>query len=170
MMLHGKRIAWYGIGTEYLNAIVPVWSAEVASHTSRGTFIASGLTLNIFGVVVAYWIEFSLGFIDEGKGQLRWRLSTAIEVIPVLMLMITYTLCTLFGIFCIDRVGRRIGLWWGAVGHGISLILAGALSSKDHLDKRSSTTANRTLEEMWDEETCCKAWQERRSEVATCEE
>ncbi len=25
-----------GIGTGYLNAIVPVWSAEVATHTSRG--------------------------------------------------------------------------------------------------------------------------------------
>jgi MFS family permease len=28
-----------GIGTGILNAIVPVWSAEVASHTSRGAFI-----------------------------------------------------------------------------------------------------------------------------------
>ncbi len=27
-----------GIGTGYLNAIVPVWSAEVATHTSRGLY------------------------------------------------------------------------------------------------------------------------------------
>lgn len=37
----------------------------------------------------------------------------------------------------IDRVGRRIGLWWGAIGQGTSLILAGAFSRliKDYPDK-----------------------------------
>jgi MFS family permease len=44
-----------GIGTGFLNVIVPVWSAEVASHKSRGAFIALEFTLNIAGVVVAYW-------------------------------------------------------------------------------------------------------------------
>lgn len=62
-----------GVGTGCLNAIVPVWSAEVASHTSRGAFIASEFTLNIFGVVVAYWLEFGMGFIGNGDTQVRWR-------------------------------------------------------------------------------------------------
>lgn len=62
-----------GIGTGCLNAIVPVWSAEVATHTSRGAFIASEFTLNIFGVVVAYWLEFGMGFIGDGNTQVRWR-------------------------------------------------------------------------------------------------
>lgn len=62
-----------GIGTGHLNAIVPVWSAEVASHTSRGAFIASEFTLNIFGVVVAYWLEFGLGYVGDGNTQVRWR-------------------------------------------------------------------------------------------------
>ena len=50
---------------------------------------------------------------------------------------ITYTCCTAFGVLAIDRVGRRIGLWWGAVGQGTSLILAGAFSRliKDYPDK-----------------------------------
>ena len=46
-----------GIGTGLLNAITPVWATETAAHTSRGLFIAVQFTLNIFGVVVAYWIE-----------------------------------------------------------------------------------------------------------------
>lgn len=46
-----------GIGTGVLNAIVPVWATETAEHTSRGQFIAIEFTLNIFGVVVAYWLE-----------------------------------------------------------------------------------------------------------------
>jgi MFS family permease len=46
-----------GWGTGILNAIVPVWATETAEHTSRGQFIAIEFTLNIFGVVVAYWME-----------------------------------------------------------------------------------------------------------------
>ena len=46
-----------GVGTGVLNAIVPVWATETAEHTSRGQFIAIEFTLNIFGVVAAYWLE-----------------------------------------------------------------------------------------------------------------
>lgn len=46
-----------GIGTGMLNAITPVWVAETVGHTSRGQSIAMEFTLNIFGVVVAYWLE-----------------------------------------------------------------------------------------------------------------
>lgn len=46
-----------GWGTGILNAIVPVYATETAEHTSRGQFIAIEFTLNIFGVVVAYWME-----------------------------------------------------------------------------------------------------------------
>jgi MFS family permease len=46
-----------GWGTGILNAIVPVWATETAEHTSRGQFIAIEFTLNILGVVVAYWME-----------------------------------------------------------------------------------------------------------------
>ena len=62
-----------------MNAIVPVWSAEVATHTSRGAFIASEFTLNIFGVVVAYWLEFGLGFVGDGSSQVRWRVRNALS-------------------------------------------------------------------------------------------
>jgi hypothetical protein len=95
-----------GIGTGHLNAIVPVWSAEVATHTSRGeffwlflnegyiltlkkgAFIALEFTLNIFGVVVAYWLEFGLGFIGDGRTQIRWRFPIAFQIIPVVVFMV----------------------------------------------------------------------------------
>ena len=37
-------------------------------------------------------------------------------------------LSTLLAVATIDRLGRRVGLWWGAVGQGISLILAGVFA------------------------------------------
>ena len=58
-----------------MNVAVPVWSAEVAHHTSRGAFIALELTLNLLGVVVAYWMEFGLSFVGDGSSQIRWRVS-----------------------------------------------------------------------------------------------
>ena len=56
-LLKGIARIFNGIGTGILNAITPVWATETAEHTSRGQFIAIEFTLNIFGVVVAYWIE-----------------------------------------------------------------------------------------------------------------
>lgn len=76
-----------GIGTGILNAIVPVWATETAEHTSRGQFIAIEFTLNIFGVVVAYWLSFGLSFIDNGESAIRWRFPIAFQIIPLLVLL-----------------------------------------------------------------------------------
>ncbi|KAL3418715.1 hypothetical protein PVAG01_10431 [Phlyctema vagabunda] len=75
-----------GWGTGILNAIVPVWATETAEHTSRGQFIAIEFTLNIFGVVVAYWLEFGLSYIDGGASAFRWRFPIAFQIIPLLVL------------------------------------------------------------------------------------
>ncbi|KAI9813003.1 MAG: hypothetical protein M1832_006440 [Thelocarpon impressellum] len=77
-----------GIGTGILNAIVPVWATETAEHTSRGQFIAIEFTLNIFGVVVAYWLEYGLSNIDGGASPFRWRFPIAFQIIPLLFLFI----------------------------------------------------------------------------------
>lgn len=75
-----------GIGTGVLNSIVPVWATETAEHTSRGQFVAIEFTLNIFGVAVAYWLEFGLSFIDSGTGPFQWRFPIAFQIIPLLFL------------------------------------------------------------------------------------
>lgn len=76
-----------GIGTGILNAIVPVWATETSEHTSRGQFIAIEFTLNIFGVVVAYWLEFGLSYINGGRSAIRWRFPIAFQIIPLLILL-----------------------------------------------------------------------------------
>ncbi|KAJ0383212.1 hypothetical protein COL922a_010940 [Colletotrichum nupharicola] len=62
----GSRLV-NAIGTGILNGIVPVWASELADYTSRGSFIAMEFTLNIFGVVVAYWLGYGVSFIDNGE-------------------------------------------------------------------------------------------------------
>ncbi|KAJ5769185.1 hypothetical protein N7520_003744 [Penicillium odoratum] len=75
-----------GIGTGILNAIVPVWATETAEHTSRGQFIAIEFTLNIFGVVLAYWLEFGLSFIDDGRSPFRWRFPIGFQILFLVVL------------------------------------------------------------------------------------
>lgn len=55
--MNGKARVLNGVGTGILNAITPVWATETAAHTSRGQFVSIEFTLNILGVVVAYWLE-----------------------------------------------------------------------------------------------------------------
>ncbi|KAL7276283.1 hypothetical protein RUND412_000749 [Rhizina undulata] len=82
-----------GIGTGILNAIVPVWAAETAEYKSRGQFIAIEFFLNIFGVVVAYWLEYGLSTIDNGVTAFRWRFPIAFQIAPLLLL---FSLCWFF--------------------------------------------------------------------------
>ncbi|RWA10654.1 hypothetical protein EKO27_g4459 [Xylaria grammica] len=71
-----------GIGTGILNAVVPVWATETSEHTSRGQFIAIEFTLNIFGVVVAYWLEFGLSYNGDFPSPSRSPSRTLTSVPP----------------------------------------------------------------------------------------
>ncbi|KAI9841722.1 MAG: hypothetical protein M1838_003438 [Thelocarpon superellum] len=77
-----------GIGTGMLNVIVPVWATETAPHTSRGQFVAIEFFLNIFGVVVAYWLGFGCSFVGGGYSPFVWRFPIAFQIIPLLFLFI----------------------------------------------------------------------------------
>ncbi|KAK0803828.1 hypothetical protein LTR91_006970 [Friedmanniomyces endolithicus] len=77
-----------GVGTGILNAITPVWATETASHTSRGAFVSIEFTLNIFGVVVAYWIEYGTSFYGDGTSSFIWRFPIAFQIVPLIGLFI----------------------------------------------------------------------------------
>lgn len=76
-----------GWGTGILNAIVPVWATETAEHKSRGQYIAIEFTLNIFGVVIAYWIEYGCSFYGDGTSSFIWRFPIAFQIPMLLGLM-----------------------------------------------------------------------------------
>jgi uncharacterized membrane protein len=48
-------------------------------------FIAVEFTLNIFGVVVAYWLGYGMSYTEGG---LRWRFPIAFQLLPLCILMI----------------------------------------------------------------------------------
>ncbi|EFQ27917.1 uncharacterized protein GLRG_03061 [Colletotrichum graminicola M1.001] len=75
-----------GIGTGMLNAITPVWATEIASHTSRGKFVSMEFTLNIFGVVVAYWLQFGTSKYKDPSSSFIWRFPIAFQIVPLIFL------------------------------------------------------------------------------------
>ncbi|KAF5520445.1 Sugar transporter STL1 [Colletotrichum aenigma] len=77
-----------GIGTGMLNAITPVWATEIASHTSRGMFVAMEFTLNIFGVVVAYWLQFGTSKYKDPTSSFIWRFPIAFQIVPLVALFL----------------------------------------------------------------------------------
>lgn len=77
-----------GFGTGILNAIVPVYATETSEHTSRGQFVAIEFTLNIFGVVLAYWIEFGTSKYRNGDTPFTWRFPILFQVIMLVGLFI----------------------------------------------------------------------------------
>ena len=77
-----------GFGTGILNAIVPVYATETAEHTSRGQFVSIEFTLNIFGVVLAYWIEFGTSKYFGGTTAFTWRFPILFQIILLIMLFI----------------------------------------------------------------------------------
>ncbi|CAK7202174.1 hypothetical protein SEUCBS139899_004894 [Sporothrix eucalyptigena] len=82
-----------GIGTGVLNAIVPTWASELSHYASRGAFIAMEFTLNIFGVVVAYWVGYGVSYVDGGLTAFRWRFVVAFQIIPLLLLLAFVFFC-----------------------------------------------------------------------------
>ncbi|KAL2206255.1 general substrate transporter [Sarocladium strictum] len=77
-----------GLGTGVLNAITPVWATETASHTSRGQFVALEFTLNIFGVVVAYWLQFGTSKYPDINSSFVWRFPIAFQILPLIFLFV----------------------------------------------------------------------------------
>lgn len=75
-----------GIGTGILNATVPVYGSELADYESRGMFIGMEFTLNIVGVVIAYWLEFGLTYIKNGTTDFQWRFPIAFQIVMLLIL------------------------------------------------------------------------------------
>ncbi|KAK0650716.1 Sugar transporter STL1 [Lasiodiplodia hormozganensis] len=87
---------------------VAVWHAELMQAHDRGKGLAIEFILNIFGVALAYWVDYAFSFVDN---ESQFRLST----IPV--------------VWVLDRLGRRKLMLFAVIGQSCCMaILAGTVS------------------------------------------
>ncbi|KAL9615365.1 MAG: hypothetical protein Q9167_000193 [Letrouitia subvulpina] len=73
-----------GVGVGAIDCVIPVWSAEVSSHSARGAFLAIEFFMNIGGLALAYWIEF-FAYLNPNR-EMAWRTPLALQIIFILII------------------------------------------------------------------------------------
>ncbi|KAI9759887.1 MAG: hypothetical protein M4579_002012 [Chaenotheca gracillima] len=73
-----------GVGVGAIDCVIPVWSAEVSSHSARGAFLAIEFFMNIGGLALAYWVEF-FAFLNPNQ-PMAWRTPLALQIIFILFI------------------------------------------------------------------------------------
>ncbi|KAL9576336.1 MAG: hypothetical protein Q9212_007186, partial [Teloschistes hypoglaucus] len=73
-----------GVGVGAIDCVIPVWSAEVSSHSARGAFLAIEFFMNIGGLALAYWIEY-FAYLDPNK-EMAWRTPLALQIVFIFII------------------------------------------------------------------------------------
>ncbi|KAL4942310.1 hypothetical protein BDV06DRAFT_211969 [Aspergillus oleicola] len=73
-----------GIGVGSIDCVVPVWSAEVSSHSARGAFLALEFVMNIGGLTMAFWIEYFASL--NSNESMAWRTPLALQLVFILII------------------------------------------------------------------------------------
>ncbi|KEF59375.1 uncharacterized protein A1O9_04219 [Exophiala aquamarina CBS 119918] len=75
-----------GIGCGHLNAVVPIWTSELADAHLRGAFVAVEFTLAVGGICGVYWIEYAC-LKTQGAG-FAWRFPLALQIVFLIILVL----------------------------------------------------------------------------------
>ncbi|KAL2853465.1 general substrate transporter [Aspergillus pseudoustus] len=68
-----------GIGNGLITATIPIYVAEVATDSARGRVVCIQMSIVIFGLFTAYWIDY--GTIRHLSGDAVWRLPIALQLV-----------------------------------------------------------------------------------------
>ena len=78
-----------GLGIGFVNTIIPSWVSELSSAHNRGSNFALVFVANYLGIVIAYWLNFS---IRGSNVEFRWRFPLAFMAIPMLIVLFSIPL------------------------------------------------------------------------------
>ncbi|KAG9254502.1 general substrate transporter [Emericellopsis atlantica] len=74
-MIVGRVVA--GIGNGMNTSTIPVWHSELMKAKNRGRGLAIELAINIFGVMLSYWVDYGMSFVSN-DAQFRFPLALQI--------------------------------------------------------------------------------------------
>ncbi|KAG9093531.1 hypothetical protein FS749_014232 [Ceratobasidium sp. UAMH 11750] len=74
-----------GIGNGFNSSSIPVYQSETCEGRMRGTLVCLNSTITILGLVIAYFLDYGLSFVD---GPVQWRLPIGFQAVFALLLLI----------------------------------------------------------------------------------
>ncbi|KAJ9634208.1 hypothetical protein H2199_009092 [Coniosporium tulheliwenetii] len=86
-MIVGRIVA--GLGNGLNTATIPVWHSELMKPTLRGRGLSIELAINIFGVMLSYWTDYGMSFVDN-EAQFRFPIAFQILFALVTILFIFF--------------------------------------------------------------------------------
>ncbi|KAK7897171.1 hypothetical protein LTR67_005060 [Exophiala xenobiotica] len=82
-MMFGRVFTGLGIG--YVTSVAPVYQSEVCLPTQRGWHLCCQLTTLLFGLMLAYWMNYAFYF---RPGQLQWRFPLLFQIVPAIYIIV----------------------------------------------------------------------------------
>ncbi|KIW76457.1 hypothetical protein Z517_11203 [Fonsecaea pedrosoi CBS 271.37] len=84
-LIAGRLIS--GVGNGMNTSTIPVYVSETTRSHRRGRMVATQLSIVIFGIVIAYWIDY--GTTKNLTGEVVWRFPIAFQILFALITMAT---------------------------------------------------------------------------------
>lgn len=66
----------------FANQNTAVWHSELMKPTSRGKGLSVELAINIFGVMLSYWVDFGMSYVSN---QAQFRFPIALQILFALV-------------------------------------------------------------------------------------
>ncbi|KAK7685453.1 hypothetical protein QCA50_011316 [Cerrena zonata] len=74
-----------GIGNGFNSSSIPVYQSETCGGEIRGALVCLNSTVTIIGLVIAYWLDYGMSYVD---GPSQWRLPIGFQAVFALLLLI----------------------------------------------------------------------------------
>jgi len=74
-----------GIGIGYITSVTPVYQSEISKATQRGWQVCCQLTTMLFGLMLAYWINYAFYF---HKNDAQWRFPLLFQLVFAVYIMV----------------------------------------------------------------------------------
>ncbi|CAE6429046.1 hypothetical protein ACGC1H_000955 [Rhizoctonia solani] len=74
-----------GIGNGFNSSSIPVYQSETCEGRMRGALVCLNSTITILGLVIAYFLDYGLSFVN---GPVQWRLPIGFQAVFALLLLI----------------------------------------------------------------------------------
>ena len=82
-LIVGRIVTGFGNGIN--SSTIPVYQSEASPASLRGVFLTFNGTITIFGLVIAYWLDYGTSFYES---DLQWRFPLAFQALFALCLVL----------------------------------------------------------------------------------